>query len=82
MKQNPIMKSFTGQFEEIPFSKITIDDYMPAINKGIEEANNVIFNITKNKEVPNFKNTIEELETSSYLLDKATSLYFNICCKF
>lgn len=78
MLNNPIMEKYSGKYGEIPFKSISIEHYMPAIDSGLEEAYNSIELIKGNNAEANFSNTIEALELSSYNLDRATSVYFNI----
>lgn len=75
---NPILEKYNTVFDSIPFNSINTEHYMPAIEKGIELANSAITSIIENKDEPNFENTIEALELSSELLDKASELYFNL----
>lgn len=65
-------------YNSIPFDKISISDYLPAIKKGIEEGLEDIQNIITNKETPNFENTIVALEESGLFLNQVTEVFFNL----
>ncbi|WP_373941522.1 M3 family metallopeptidase [Polaribacter sejongensis] len=71
---NPLLKDFNTP----PFSKISNDDYKPAIKKGIEIAKAEIDAITNNVEKPTFENTTVALDFSGEKLNKITSIFFNL----
>ncbi len=75
---NLLTKKFTTPFNTAPFAKIKDQDFLPAIKQLIEEAKNEIDVIANNKEIPSYKNTIEALDFSGELLDRVTSLFFNL----
>src|SRR5690606_2748586 len=65
-------------YNTAPFSKIENTHFLPAITKLIEETKAEIDIITSNPEKPTFKNTVEALENTGELLDRATSIFFNL----
>jgi len=68
-----------GSFDEcIPFDKISLNDYIPAIEKGILLARENIRQIKENPAPANFENTVLALESASELLDVSTGVYFNM----
>ena len=71
---NPFFTSYTY----IPFDKITLSDYLPAFQKGIEEEDKEIQAIVNNPEPPTFANTIEAMEYIGQLLSKVRSVFFNL----
>ncbi|MBT8326157.1 MAG: M3 family metallopeptidase, partial [Bacteroidia bacterium] len=75
---NPFYTSYTTPFGTIPFSKISIEHYKPAIEKGISDAQAEIDAIVADQKSPNFNNVIEALENSGELLTKVTSAFFNL----
>ncbi len=75
---NPLLKSFDTPFNTAPFSKISEEHYLPAIKEAIEIGKKEINNIKLNSEHPTFQNTIETLESSGSLLDKITTIFFNL----
>ena len=70
--------TFDTPYHTAPFSKIKDADYKPAFIIAIEKARAEIDAITKSKEVPTFKNTIESLEFSGEELDRLSSIFFNL----
>lgn len=72
------MNPFFTSYEYIPFDKITEDDYEPAIMEGIKQEDEEIERITNNYEAPTFDNTIAALDFTGRLLDKVTSVFFNM----
>ena len=75
---NILNTNFSNKYNTAPFSKIQVGDFLPSIKKEIENTRAEIDKITSNKEVPDFKNTIEALEFSGEQLDRITSLFFNL----
>ena len=75
---NPLLKEFKTQYESAPFKKIKVKHFIPAIKQAIEIALQEIDVITAQKETPNFKNTLEKLEKCGTLIDRNTSLLFNL----
>lgn len=71
---NPLLELYNTA----PFSKIENKHFLPAISKLIEETKAEIDTITSNPEAPTFKNTVEALENTGELLDRATSIFFNL----
>ena len=72
------MNPFYTTYHYIPFDRIKETDYEPAMMKGIEEEDQEIDSIVKNPEAPTFENTIEAMERSGQLLDKVTTVFFNL----
>ena len=71
-------KEFSTPYNTAPFKQILDEDFLPAFKIAIKKAQKEIDNITNNKEIPSFKNTIEALEFSGQELDRISSLFFNI----
>jgi Zn-dependent oligopeptidase len=71
---NPLLQPYNTA----PFSKIENAHFLPAISKLIVETKAEIDAITSNSEDPTFKNTVEALENTGELLDRATSIFFNL----
>ena len=72
------MNPFETTYNYIPFDRIQETDYEPAMMKGIEEEDQEIDRIVSNPEAPTFENTIEAMERSGQLLDKVTTVFFNL----
>ena len=80
-KNNPLLEEWKTPHQTPPFAEIKTEHYRPAVEKGMDEARKNIDAITSSKEKPTFENTILALEKSSVLLDKVTSILFNMICK-
>lgn len=75
---NPLLEDFNTPYNTAPFSKIENEHYKPAFEKAIEVAKDEILAITSSSETPNFTNTTETLEKSGRLLDRISSIFFNL----
>jgi oligopeptidase A len=71
---NPLLQDFNTA----PFSKISNDNYKPAIQKGIAIAKLEIDAITHNSNEPTFENTTVALDFSGEKLNRITSIFFNL----
>ena len=69
---------FTTKHQTAPFSKIKMEDYMPAFLENIKAAKAEIHQITTNTEAPTFDNTIAALEFSGQELDRLSFVFFNL----
>lgn len=78
MHNNPFFQTYNTPHNTVPFHEIRLEDYEPAINKGIEEENQEIENIINNPEYPSFENTIEAIENSGTSLSRVTDVFFNL----
>lgn len=74
-RQNPFMVPYDTPFEIPPFDKITYDDYLPAIEKGIADRKKEIEAIANNPAIPTFDNTILAMEKSGELLEKVMLVF-------
>lgn len=72
--QNPLLVPF----DQAPFSKIKNEHFKPAFLTAIEQARNEIDAIVANDKEPTFKNTIAALDYSGHLLDRVSSIFFNL----
>ena len=75
---NPFLEPYTTPFEVPPFDQIRLEHYMPALDEGIGQARMEIEAIANSTAEPTFENTIEELEKSGEVLDKVTTVLFNL----
>ena len=75
---NPFFETYDTPFGTIPFTKINIKHYVPAVNKGIEEAKSEVDALVSNADAPTFDNVIVALENSGETLTKVTSAFFNL----
>ncbi|APZ46149.1 peptidase M3 [Polaribacter reichenbachii] len=71
---NPLLQDFNTA----PFTKISSDDYKPAIKKGIEIAKAEIDAIANSTDAPTFENTTVALDFTGEKLNRITSIFFNL----
>ena len=74
--QNPFFEDFKGAHETAPFSAIDNSHWMPAIDRGIEMAQQEIDAITKQRSTPDFDNTIVALERVGADLNRVLNVFF------
>lgn len=72
------MNPFFSTYDLTPFHLITNEHFEPAIRKGIAAQIEEIDAIVRNPEPPTFENTILALEESGELLDKVTTVMYNL----
>jgi len=75
---NPLLAVFNTPFSTAPFSLIKNKHFKPAFIKGIALAKHEIDTIINNTEAPTFENTIECLDFSGQILDRISSIFFNL----
>ncbi|HMK05990.1 MAG TPA: M3 family metallopeptidase [Flavobacterium sp.] len=69
---------FNTKYDTAPFSKIKNEDFLPAFKQGIELAQSEIDAIIRNPIKPTFENTTEALAFSGDILDRISSIFFNL----
>ena len=75
---NIFLEPYNSSFDAIPFDKIKLEDYEPAMRRGMEIENEEMARIANNPEAPTFENTIEAMEQSGELLGEVTEVFFNL----
>lgn len=75
---NPFFCEYKTPFQVPPFDRITLNDYMPAVDEGIKEQTDEINAITSNHNAPDFDNTILPFDQSGELLGKVSQVFFNL----
>lgn len=78
VKSNPLILPFETLYATAPFSKIKPHHFKPAIEESIKIAQKEIESITNNQDKPTFENTIAALDSSGYLLEIISSIFFNL----
>ncbi|MGO4821947.1 MULTISPECIES: M3 family metallopeptidase [unclassified Flavobacterium] len=73
-----LTSKFTTKYDTAPFSKIKNEDFLPAFKEGISLAKAEIDAIVQNQDQPTFENTIEALDYSGSILDRISSIFFNL----
>ena len=77
-EKNPFLVEWETPFGIPPYEEIKVEDYIPAIQKGIEQQNAEIEAITSNPDAPTFENTIVPLELSGEILSKVSGVLYNV----
>ena len=75
---NPFLTDFNTPFDTVPFDKIKVEHYLPAIKEGIKQGLADIDAIISLTEPATFANTIEALEKSGDLVDLVSTVFFNL----
>lgn len=75
---NPFLEAYSTPFGVPPFDKISNEHYMPALERAIAQAREQIALIANQSDEPTFENTIEAMEDSGELMEKVTSVLFNL----
>lgn len=78
VEQNPLIQTWDTPYEAPPFEKIKLEHYKPAFLHAIDAHNKEIEAIVNNDEPANFDNTILALENSGSLLNRISSVFFNL----
>jgi len=69
---------FNTKHNTAPFSQIKIEDYFPAFQEGITLAKAEIDAIVNNPDAPTFENTVVAMDFSGDILDRLSSVFFNL----
>lgn len=77
-RENPFLTEWDTPYGIPPFEQIATEDYVPAVEKGIESQNRIIESIISNPEEPTFENTIQPLELSGGILAKVSGVLYNV----
>ena len=72
---NPLLGTFDTLHGTVPFSKIKVTDYEPAIDEGIRLGLQDVDNICANPATPDFNNTIVALENSGKALSQVLNIF-------
>src|SRR4030043_1537219 len=75
---NPFFSDFATPFGVPPFDLIKPEHCMPAFERGMAEQKKEIASITASAEPPTLANTVEALERSGALLNKAAGVFNNL----
>lgn len=76
--QNPFFKNIHTPHGTVPFDRISVEHYAPAIRRGIECQNEEIGAIVRNPQPADFHNTILALEKSGQLLHRVEVVFDNL----
>lgn len=76
--QNPLLQASTLQYQAPDFNLIKDEHFKPALEQGIAEQYQEILAIANNPAAPTFENTIVAMEKSGALLNRASSVFYNL----
>ena len=76
--ENPFLVESTLPHGAFPFDKLSIEHYKPAFEEGIRQHSAEINAIVANRAMPTFENTIEALDRSGMLLNRVSSIFYNL----
>ena len=77
-QSNPFAQPSSLPYRLPPFDKIKDADYRPAFEAGMAEQRKEADAIARNAEAPSFANTIVAMERSGQLLNRVSSVFFNM----
>ena len=75
---NPLLDTWSTPFEAPPFAAVRPTHFEPAFEAALESHTREIAEIAGNADQPTFENTIVALETSGRLLDRVSSVFWNL----
>ncbi|WP_297333120.1 M3 family metallopeptidase [Flavobacterium sp.] len=75
---NILIQKFNTKHDTAPFSQIKNEDYLPAFQESIASAKAEIDAIVNNPAEPDFDNTIAALSFSGEMLERISSIFFNL----
>lgn len=75
---NVFFEKYNTPHEAFPFDRVKLEDYEPAMRRGMDEENKEMERLMNNPEPPTFSNTIEAMERSGELLGEVTEIFFNL----
>jgi peptidyl-dipeptidase Dcp len=78
VQQNPLFSASQLQYQAPDFSQIRTEHFQPALEAGILAHNKEVQAIAIQSAPPTFENTIVALEKSGALLDRASSVFYNL----
>jgi len=75
---NPLTHKFSTKYDTAPFSQIKNEHFLPAFTEAIADAKKEVEAITNNPEEPTFENTVEAMSFSGEMLERVSSIFFNL----
>ena len=75
---NIFFEKYNTPHNAFPFDKVKLEDYEPAMRRGMEIEKEEMDRLVNNPEPPTFENTIEAMETSGELLGEVSEIFFNL----
>jgi len=75
---NPLLQPSTLPFQAPAFDKLSNAHFLPAMEEGIKQQLAEVAAIADNPAAPTFANTIEAMERTGQLLERATNVFSNL----
>ncbi|MCF2491955.1 M3 family metallopeptidase [Dyadobacter chenhuakuii] len=75
---NPFLTPYITPFQVPPFDKVEPEHFLPAFEQGMAKQQNSIAAIHSNEAEPTFENTVLALERTGELLNRVSSVFFNL----
>ena len=72
---NPFLQDYTNKYEIPPFDQISYDDYLPALEAGLEKQAKAVEEITANPDDPTFENTVTAFEDAGDILTRVVNVF-------
>src|SRR6202142_724979 len=78
VQANPLLKAWQTPFETPPFAEIAPEHFLPAFEQAFADHAAEIKAITQDPAVPDFANTITELERAGKLLSRVSAVFYDL----
>ena len=75
-QQNLFLTEYKTKYHIPPFSQLRYENYMPAVEQGIEQQNEEIAQIIANPATPDFDNTVLALDNSGEILNRVSYVFY------
>lgn len=76
--KNPFYSKYETPHQTVPFNKIKLEHYEPALLEGIKQHQAEVDAIVNNPDAPTFENTIVALEYAGDLLNRVATVFFTL----
>lgn len=76
--KNPFLTVYGTPHETVPFDRIAIADIEEAVREGMRLEDEKIKRIAESPERPTFENTVRAMERSGAVLERATTVMYNL----
>jgi peptidyl-dipeptidase Dcp len=77
LADNPLVAPSPLQDQAVPFDRIQVEHYLPALDHAIAEAKGRIEEILANPAAADFENTVVALEQAGQEVDRVSSVFYN-----
>ncbi len=77
-QNNPLLENYQTPFEAVPFDKITLEHFIPAMEKVIEKGRGEVNGVIENNQPPTFENTIVAMENAGKDVGRVSKVIFNL----